>query len=158
MTRRIMVRISATLGTAAVVAFAAASVAARPHAGKSDHGTAYASINRVAGGNQYGSATVSDAVLGSSGITFTATLTSAGGGKLALNIKQLVLYGKTGSLTGTGSATVTVSGTKETFTGGKLKLTKGAGSQKGHSFVGTFTGSGDASKNEFTLNYKGTYK
>lgn len=158
MAGRSTVRILAVLGSLTLVAYGAASVAARPGAGRSDHGTAYASINRVAGGNQYGSGTNTDAVLGSSGITFTATLTSAGGGKLTLNIKKIVLYAKTGSLTGTGSATVTVSGTTETFSGGKLKLTKGAGSQKGHSLTGTFTGSGSASSNEFTLKYKGTYK
>jgi hypothetical protein len=153
-----MVRISAMLGTVALVALGAASVAARPGAGKSDHGTAYASINRVVSGKEYGSATNTDAVLGPSAITFTATVTSAGGGKLTLNIEKLVLYGKTGSLTGTGTATVTLSGSTETFSDGKLNLTKGAGSQKGHSFVGTFTGSGDVTKNQFTLKYKGTYK
>jgi hypothetical protein len=159
MTIRRTVALPALLGSAALVAVGAASVAARTGAGgKSDHGTAYASINRVANGNEYGSATNTDAVLGSSAITFIATLTPGGSGGVTLNIKKLVLYGKTGSLSGTGSATVTLSGSTEKFSGGKLKLTKGTGSQKGHSFVGTFTGSGDSSTNEFTLHYKGTYK
>ena len=68
------------------------------------------------------------------------------------------MYSKTGSLKGTLSATVTLSGTTETFSNGKINLPRGAGSQKGHSLAATFTGTGSASSNQFTLHYKGTYK
>lgn len=158
MSRRRLAVLSALLGSTVLVAVGATSVGARTSAaGRSDHGTAYASINHVVHNNEYGSAINTDAILGASAITFKATLTSAAG-KITLNGNPVVLYSKTGSLKGTLSATVTLSGTTETFSNGKLNLTQGAGSQKGHSLVGTFTGTGDASKNEFTIRYKGTYK
>jgi hypothetical protein len=69
-----------------------------------------------------------------------------------------VLYTATGSLTGTGSALVTVAGNNEIIKNGKLSLTKGAGAQKGHSFVGTFTGTGSLTTNRFVFKYKGTLK
>lgn len=159
MTIRRVAATSALLGSAALIALGAGAVGARTNTGgKADSGTAYASINHTVNNKQYGSANNTDRVLGATGITFTATLTSEAGGKLKLTGNPVVLYTRTGSLKGTLSATVTLSGTTETFSNGKINLLTGAGSQAGHSLVGTFTGSGDASKNEFTINYKGTYK
>jgi hypothetical protein len=145
------------LVTAAAIAVGAGAVNAKTHTGKSDSGTAYASINHTANGVEDVSATVSDKLLGRDAITAPVTL-AASGGAFKLSSSHAVLYTGTGSLVGTLSATVTVSGTTETLSNGKLNLTTGKGSQTGHSLVGTFTGTGSASSNQFTLHYRGTYK
>ncbi|MFL5823994.1 MAG: hypothetical protein ACJ764_11185 [Solirubrobacteraceae bacterium] len=53
---------------------------------------------------------------------------------------------------------MTITGTQETIKNGKLRLTNGAGSQKGHSLIGTFSGSGSTTSNQFTIHYKGKYR
>lgn len=126
---------------------------------KSDSGTAYVSITHTtklefAAGNN------SDKVLGNGAITYQLTLA---GGKMPntikLTSKKVVLYTSTGALTGTGSAIVTiVAGGNEAISGGKLSLTKGSGSQKGHSLTATFTGIDHVTPNQIVFNYKGTYK
>jgi hypothetical protein len=45
-----------------------------------------------------------------------------------------------------------------TVSSGKVSLTKGTGGQKRHSFVGTFTGTGNAVSGVYVFNYKATYK
>jgi hypothetical protein len=158
LSRRITAAVAVLGATGALIGLSAAGVGARTRAGQADSGTAYASINRSAGGYEYVSATNTDKLFGASAVTSKSTLTHQTGATFKLSSKHTVLWTKTGSLEGTESATVTVSGTTETFTNGKLDLTNGTGSLSGHSFVGTFTGSGSSSSNEFTLNYKGTYK
>ena len=44
------------------------------------------------------------------------------------------------------------------MTDGKLNLTKGTGGQKGHSLVGTFTGTGDPASTEYRFAFKATYR
>ncbi len=93
-------------------------------------------------------------------MTYKLKATPSGtGSTLKLTSKPVVLYTRTGSLTGTGSATLVVTGpSTATVKDGKLILTKGAGGQKGHSFVGTFSGSGNPTTGIYTFHYKGTYK
>jgi hypothetical protein len=79
-------------------------------------------------------------------------------GAITVTAKKVTFYNGTGSLSGTATATVNTSGTTQTITGGKLKLTKGTGSQKGHSLTATFTGTADLAKNQYAFHYKGTYK
>ena len=146
------------LAAAGLIAFGAAAVGAKTSATKQDSGTAYASVNRTVGSTQYVGGNITDKVLGSGGITAPVTLTHVSGTKFKLSSGHAVLFTRTGSLAGTLSATVTVTGSAESFSNGKLSLTNGAGSQKGHSLVGTFTGSGSTTSNQFTINYKGGYK
>jgi hypothetical protein len=159
LTKRIAVVVAGLSATGTLIAWGAGGVGARPSStGKRDSGTAYASTNRTVGNFGYGSATATDQVLGATAITFKYTLTPAGGGALNFVSKHAVLYTRTGSIAGRLSATLTISGTTETFKNGKINLTSGAGSQKHHSLVGTFSGSGSSTTNEFKLKYKGTYK
>lgn len=83
-------------------------------------------------------------------------------GKITINIPKVTVFYSTGEGTGTATATLTVTNTPKagdaTVTGGVLKLTKGTGTHKGHSFKGTFSGSGNISSDSYTINYKGTYK
>jgi hypothetical protein len=159
MTRRITAAVTALCAAATLIGLAAAGVAARPtRAGRSDSGTAYVSTNRTVGKTSWGSGVNSDKRLGSGAITFKYTLTPQAGGSLQLNGKRSVMYTRTGSIAGTITALITVKGTAETITDGKIRLTHGAGSLKGHSLVGTFSGSGSATANQFTIHYKGTFK
>jgi hypothetical protein len=159
LSKRITAAVAGLCAAGTLIGLGAAGVVARTNAhARADSGTAYASTNRVVGKIGYGSATNSDKILGASAVTFKYTLTSQGGGKFKLNSTRTVLYTPKGALKGTLSATVTLAGTTETFTNGKLNLTTGTGSQKGHSLVGTFTGSGSETDNQFKITYKGKYK
>jgi hypothetical protein len=53
---------------------------------------------------------------------------------------------------------VTASDNSVTFTNGKVDLTKGYGLQKGHTFVGTFTGTAKSILGPYVFHEKGTYK
>ncbi len=117
----------------------------------------HSSITYSAGRYQYAAGNLSDKILGDGAITYKLKLASVSG-QLTLTSKHVVLYTSRGSLTGTGSALVTVSGTTETITAGRLSLTNGAGSLRHHALVAKFTGSGDLTANSFTFNYKGRYR
>ncbi len=75
-----------------------------------------------------------------------------------MSANPVTIFTKTGALSGTGTATEIVnSNGTATFTS-KLRLTKGSGGQKGHSFVGTFTGTAASPTGPYTFHDKGTYK
>lgn len=78
----------------------------------------------------------------------------------ALSLKGTVdLFTKTGELTGTDSVSLNTSSSGAvSFSNGRLDLTKGYGLEKGHTFVGTFTGSAASIAGPFTFHDKGTYK
>ncbi len=142
----------------ALLALAASALGAKPKKGKADSGTAYASITHVVGSIQIADGDYIDKILGDGVISYRIALLPGPNGTFHVSTKKVTLYTGTGSLSGTATATVALSGTTETITNGKLSLTKGAGSLKGHSFVGTFTGTGDLSKNLLVFHDKGTYK
>jgi hypothetical protein len=157
-TRRIPAAAAALGVTGALIGVGAAGVGAHTtNAGKRDNGTAYISINRTGGGHEYASGTNTDKVLGKGAITYVLKLASSTG-EVKLTSKHVVLYTPTGSLTGTGSADVTFAGNAETIKNGKLDLTTGRGSQKGHTLKATFSGTGSTTSNVYVFHYKGTYK
>ncbi len=140
----------------AVVLFGATAVLAK-NKGKKDSGTAYVAITHTAGGLEYAAGSNQDKVLGKGAVTYILKVGATANG-VTITSKHVTLYTGTGSLSGTGSAKVTVVGNTETLTGGKLDLKKGKGSQKGHSLVATFTGTGNTTTSQFVFHYKGTYK
>lgn len=71
---------------------------------------------------------------------------------------HVVFYTAKGTLFGTGSAEVTISGSTETFTNGKADLRFGTGELTGHSMFVRFSGSGSSAKNEYVFHYTGIYK
>ena len=159
MNRRIIGATAVAL-TAGIAGFGAAAGASTGTTnGKADSGTTYASIVRYAGAYQYAAGSGTDKLLGSNAITYRIKLTS-GKQPATTNIvaDPVVLYTKTGTLTGTATATLVTVGAVEKVENGKLKLTTGTGAQKGHSFVGTFTGQGNLSTNQFVFNDKGIYR
>ena len=129
--------------------------AATPKVKTSDASTTYASITHTAGGMQFAAGNYADKVFKSGAITYALKLVPNTNGTITVNVPTVVLYTKTGSLSGTATATVTIKNSIETITNGKLNLTKGAGAQTGDSFKGTFTGSVDLTKNVLVFHTKG---
>ena len=159
MTRARIAAAAVLVASAGLIALGASAVGARTSAsGKHDTATGYVSVNRSAGGFQYASGPVYDKLLGTDAVVLKLTLKHVSGGTFKATSSDTVLYTGTGSLKGSSSVTITISGSTQTFSNGKIDLTKGAGSQMGHSLVGTFSGTGSTSSNESTLKFSGTYK
>jgi hypothetical protein len=146
------------LGAIALLSLAATAIGAATK-GKADSGTSYVAITHSSGGYNYTAGNNTDKILGVGAITYKLKLAPSTAGVYKVTANPVVAYSSTGSLTGTGSATLTVGqGGTATITGGKLNLPKGAGSQKGHSLVATFSGTGKVAAGTYTFTYKGTYK
>jgi hypothetical protein len=127
--------------------------------GKADSGTSYVAITHTTGGFDYAAGNTTDKLFGATAVTYKLKAAPATPGTVAVTAKPVVLYTSTGTLVGTGSATLTVdSKGNATVTNGKLSLTRGTGALKGHSLVATFTGTGSAVTGLYTFHYKGTYK
>jgi hypothetical protein len=159
--RLLVVTASAALTAAALLAGPSAARmvgstgAASAHAVVKTHGRAYVSITHANAGISYGAGNVYDSILHTGAVTYKIKLTPQSNGTLKLNSSGVTLYAPRGSLVGTATATVTLAGTSETISDGKLKLTKGYGSLKNDSLTATFTGTGDLSANVLTYTYKG---
>jgi hypothetical protein len=151
---RLMTGALAVSLTCALVALAGTAIGAPTSRGKADKGVLYAAVTHTVNGTEYLAGNNSDKLLGAGAATYAAKVGASG--KITATV---TLFTKTGSLTGKGSATL-VPGAKGavTFTGGVINLTKGAGAQAGHSFSGTFTGTGSLTTGQYVFNYKGTYK
>ena len=157
-----MSRTRSVLAVLTVLVLAVATTAAALAAGskgkaKKDSGTVYFAIAHSAGGYQYATGYSSDRLLGLTTVYYKIKLLPSGTtGVIKVNVKGLTLFTKDGSLVGTGSADENV--TTGAVTNGHFNLTKGTGGQKGHSFVGTFSGKGSVSTNTFSYTYHATYK
>jgi hypothetical protein len=148
------------LGTVALLTVAGPALGAKASKGKADSGTSQVAITHSSGGYQYSAGNNTDKLLGTGAVTYQVKLTPTTPGTYKLTAKRVVVYTGTGSLVGTGSATLNVisASGNATVTNGKLSLTKGFGSQKGHSETATFTGTGTITGGVFTFQYKGTYR
>jgi hypothetical protein len=158
---RLLSAIVGLLAVIATVGFTAAAGSARTHAtGKSDSGTAWVAETQKPGNLLYTAGYDQDKVLGAGAILYEIKATPTKNGTIKVAAKTVTLYTATGSLTGTATATLTANTKtgKESVTGGKLNLGKGAGSLKGHSLTATFTGTGSLKTLTFTFHYTGTYK
>jgi hypothetical protein len=121
-----------------------------------DSGTSWFAVTRVVNGVDHTAGQVSDKLLGNGAVTFLLKAVTTPSGTVGIKSSSFTLYTKTGSLSGTGSATLTISpsGTDQ-ITNGKLKLTKGTGSLKGAELTGKFSGSGNTTTNQYKVTYKG---
>jgi hypothetical protein len=151
-----------TLAAAVAACAATAAIAATAGAaskGKPTSGVVYAALTHTVGKTEFAAGNTSDKVLGNGAVTFALTV-GAGGKPGSLIAKGTVdVFTKTGELAGTDSVIINTSSTGAvTFSNGKLNLTKGYGLEKGHSFVGTFTGTAKSIVGPFTFHEKGTYK
>lgn len=159
---RLRVAIVCAIVATAAIAVGAGAVGAKSGSSKTS-GKLYVGINPQAkSGIQFLAGQGVDKALGSDAVTFTIKPLSKSTGVITANAIKVTLWTSGGSLTGTGGATLTVTGMPKagdvTVSDGKISLTKGTGALKGHSFKATFTGSGNIVSGEYTFVYKGTYK
>jgi hypothetical protein len=145
--------------TAAIAVGAGASSAKSAAKGKADSGTSYFADDLSCGADMCAAGYTVDKLFGDIATTYKIKATPNKVGTINVTAKPVTFYTSTGSLTGAATATLTI-GAKSaaTITKGKLDLTKGTGGQLGHSFIGTFTGSGNVSTGFYKFVYKGTYK
>jgi hypothetical protein len=149
---RSLLAAGAVLGTLAVVPVAGA-------AGRADSGTSYVAITHQAGKIEFSAGNNVDKVLGRSAVTYALqVLPSSKAATYTVSAKQVTLYTRNGSLSGTATATLVVAGDgTATVKNGKLKLTSGAGAQAGHRLIATFHGTGNIGKGTYKFQYAGTY-
>jgi hypothetical protein len=126
-------------------------------AGRKTSGVVYASVTHAEGSDLYVSGDFKDKLLGRGGIVYI-TRVSAGAqqGSFAVKARKITIYTPSGSLSGTGSATQTITADTVTVTGGRFKLTKGTGKLKGHRMTGTF--GGDQTSGVYKFAYDATYR
>jgi hypothetical protein len=154
------IRVLALAGVLAA-AFAALTITAGAKSaskGKATHGVVYAALVHTVGKTEDAAGLVNDKVLGQSAVEFALNV---GQGSKTGSLKgtgTVIVFTPTGELSGKDSVTINTTSTGVTFTGGKINLTKGQGLQKGHTFVGTFTGTAKSILGPYTFNEKGTYK
>jgi hypothetical protein len=127
-------------------------------AGKADSATLYVAVTHSVGSTLYAAGNSTDKLLGTGAITYKI---KAGTGAKPGTIKTsgtVTTYGTGGSLSGTTSGTETTKANGTVVETGKFDLNKGTGSSKGHTYVGTFSGTGKTAEGPFVFHVKGTYK
>jgi hypothetical protein len=157
-TRRSLV---ATLSAFAALVLVTAGVAGAAAKGKAEHGTVHFSITHTIGKTNVAAGDTTDSLFGSGAVVYRLHVLTTTTGKISIKIPKVQVFYSTGSATGTATATLAVTDGNTgaaTVTGGILKLTSGAGTHKGHTFTGTFSGTGNIKTDLYTINYKGTYK
>jgi hypothetical protein len=127
--------------------------------GRPAHGTAYVAVTHQVGSTYIAAGNTTDSVLGTGAVTYTITAgTGTKPGTVKITATRVVVYGSTGSISGTASGVETTSASGAVTLTGKLNLTHGTGGQAGHSFIGTFTGTGKAALGPFVFHETGTYR
>ncbi len=127
-------------------------------AGRADSGTAWVANTPKPGTLVYAAGFNHDAILGNGAVLYEITATGGKPGVFHLTTNHVTMYTAAGSLSGTATATLTQKASGgAVISAGKLKLTKGAGTLKGHSLIATFTGTGSLSSLAFIFKYRGTY-
>jgi hypothetical protein len=150
---------AASLVVCGLLTVAAGAVAAAGGKGRADSSTIYAASTHTTGGFTYAAGQAADKVLGQVAITYRIKAVPTGTTTINLKASPVVEYTATGSLTGKATATLTVGANgAETVSNGKFSLTKGAGSLRGHSLTGTFSGVGNSTANYLVLHSKGRFK
>lgn len=153
---RSVTAIASVIAVGLISVFVASAGARTKAPARHDSGTAYANIVAKNSSTEYAAGYTFDKLFGQTATTYRLAFASGTStGTLTVNAKRVTLYTPTGSLVGTGSAQENFS--TGAITHGKLDLTRGTGGQRGHRFVGTFTGS-LAKSGVITFNYKGTYR
>jgi hypothetical protein len=133
--------------------------------GTRDSGIAYVAQAEKPGKVVYDAGFVHDKVLGNGAVTFVTKPLVSPTGAITIKSKPVTIYTPKGSLSGTGSATLTITNKPKpgdgTVTDGKLLLNHGTGRLAGHSLRGTFSGTGNIGganvPDFYTFHYKGVY-
>jgi hypothetical protein len=161
--RRFRLGAAGLLGALVVIVAIALTAGATPSppaaSARPDSGIAYVSIVHHSNVAAVAAGESVDRILGDEAAAYSLTLHRVGPSANTLKlVSKVVFYSPTGSMRGTATANMTVSAKAEIFTSGELSLNDGAGSQKGHSLIATFSGTGSLSANLYILHYIGTYK
>jgi hypothetical protein len=149
---------AASLAVCGLLTVAAGAVAAAG-SGRADSSTIYAASTHTTGGYTYAAGQGADKVLGQVAITYRIKAVPSGTTAINLKISPVVEYTATGSLSGKATATLTVGANgAETVSNGKVSLTNGTGSLRGHSLTGTFSGFGNSTANYLVIHSHGRFK
>jgi hypothetical protein len=158
--RRTLPAIVGLLGALVLAVSGAAGAASK--AGKAEHGTVHFAITHTIGTTNVAAGDTTDSLFGAGAVVYRLHILASSSGQISIKVPKVTVFYSTGSGTGTATATLTITNKPKsgdaTVTGGVLKLTKGTGTHKGHTFVGTFSGAGNINGGLYTINYKGTYK
>jgi hypothetical protein len=151
-----------SLGLLAALVLAVSGAAGAASKGKAEHGTVHFALTHMVGKTDVAAGDTTDSLFGAGAVVYRLHILTTTTGKVTINVPQVTAFYSTGSGTGTATATLTITGKPKagdaTVSGGVLHLTKGTGAHKGHSFVGTFSGTGNVTSGLYTITYKGTYK
>ena len=146
------------LGGCALAAVAAGEGVAAT-SGVPDSGTVYFSPTHVAHGIQFAAGNATDKLFGTEAVTFQIKFQSTKPGTVKITANPATMWGKTGSLSGTATALLTVAKNgSATVTKGELSETHGTGGWTGHSLTAKFSGVGNVNTGAYKITYKGTYK
>jgi hypothetical protein len=154
------------VGVAVVgLGFAGSAIAAGA-GGTPTSGTAYVGQAPKPSPLVYDAGFITDKVLGRGAVTFVTKPLVSPTGAITIKSKPVTIYTPTGSLSGTGSAVLTVTNKPKpgdaTVTDGKLLLNHGTGRLAGHSLRATFSGTGNVggpdTPDSYTFRYKGVYR
>jgi hypothetical protein len=148
------------LGVAAVAVVATSAFGATG-GGKPDKGVIHFATTYTAGGITYAAGNAKDTLFGNEAVTYAIKTQATPTGPVKITAKPVTTWGKTGTLTGTATATLTVTNATTgdaTITNGKVKATKGTGGWTGHTLAATFSGSGNIKTGAYKITYTGTYK
>jgi len=155
---RSIVATAGVLSACAVLALGAGAVGAKA-TGTHDSGVIFFATTHNANGITYAAGNATDSLFGTEAVTYAIKTAPTTPGSVKVTAKPVTTWTKTGTLSGTATATLTVGANgKATFTNGQVSQTKGTGTLKGHSLTATFTGSGNTTTGTYQITYKGTYK
>jgi hypothetical protein len=146
-----------TLSATALIAIGAGAVGAKS-AGRKDSGLVYFAITHSTGGKNFAAGNATDKLFGTEAITFVNKITNASG-TIKITTKPVTTFYKDGTLSGVATSDLTTGQNGAlTITNGKIKETTGTGARKGHSFIGTFSGTGNSNTGLYKITYKGIYR
>lgn len=144
---------------------ASSAVGAAGSSGRKTSGTAWVGQDpKPSSSLIYDAGFIADRLLGRAAVTFTSkALAGPTTGSITVKSTTVTLWTPRGSLTGTGSAVLTLTNSPKpgdtTVSDGKLNLTRGTGALAGHSLHATFTGTGNTNlPNQYVFHYKGVYR
>jgi hypothetical protein len=156
--RRSVIASVGLLGALVLAMSGIAGAASKP--GKAEHGTVHFAVTHTIGKTNVSAGDTTDSLFGAGAVVYQLHILP-NKNTISIKISKVTQFYSTGSETGSATATLTVTNPKTgdaKVTGGVLKFTKGTGTHKGHTFTGTFSGTGNISTDLYTINYKGTYK
>lgn len=152
--------IAAVVASAIVLAAAGSALGAGSGKGRKSTGTVYLATTHLGKGFVWAAGNTFDKVLGNGAVSYKVKVSAgSGAGTFQFSVRRAHVFTATGSFVGKVTATQTIDKNgNATISNGRFSFTKGFGSLKGHSYKGTFTGSGSAVTGRYTIQTKGIYK